>query len=100
MLDFRSYCGQARPCHDRVLHALVWLLLINDGRMEQGKTNILHLLDLLYKITKILALCLCRLFAFKLFSHYEEDQATRKDVKICKLNCEEHKEFCAQIGVR
>ncbi|EAR90043.4 thioredoxin (macronuclear) [Tetrahymena thermophila SB210] len=36
----------------------------------------------------------------KLFSHYEETQETRKDVKIAKINCDDHQRLCIANDVR
>ncbi|KAL4501443.1 hypothetical protein ABPG72_021250 [Tetrahymena utriculariae] len=36
----------------------------------------------------------------KLFNHYEEDQETRNDVKIAKINCDDHQRLCHSHDVR
>ncbi|KAL4484946.1 hypothetical protein ABPG74_020123 [Tetrahymena malaccensis] len=36
----------------------------------------------------------------KLFSHYEENQETRNDVKIAKINCDDHQRLCHSHDVR
>lgn len=44
-------------------------------------------------VTKIdiLSVSLMFLLFLQLFSYYEEQPETRKDVKICKMNCDDHK---------